>query len=418
MRILHVSHQYFPAIGGAERYFTDLSEELATRGHTVDVFTTRSNNYMTWANTLPPLATIHGVRVHRFRSLPRTRLTWHALSFGLERSLRTGQARYEPLVFYGNGPVSPGLAAALLQRAPAYDVIHINSLHYAHAWVAFAAASLHGVPVVITPHLHIQQPETFDIGYMRRILQGSDAVFADTAAEQRTLLERGLAHDAVVAGIGLGLDSFPAFDIASARARLGLPADAFIVLFLGRKTAYKGLPLLLDAFAALRRRRPDAVFLAVGPETGFSRGLWAERPHQDGVVVRDAVSDEKRLAALAACDVLAMPSTGEAFGIVFLEAWAYHKPVIAASIESAASLIDDTVDGFLVDTDHPGHLSRRLAQLAAQPELGPKMGENGHRKLCARYTLGAIADIVEGTYFRVLRRSRSSRKGQPLCAST
>ncbi len=72
----------------------------------------------------------------------------------------------------------------------------------------------------------------------------------------------------------------------------------------------------------------------------------------------------------AACDVLALPSVGEAFGIVYLEAWAYRKPVIAAAIESAASLIDDGVDGFLVDTEHPGLCGRRLAQLAARLELG------------------------------------------------
>ena len=122
------------------------------------------------------------------------------------------------------------------------------------------------------------------------------------------------------------------------------------------------------------------------------------------------------LAALAACDVLALPSVGESFGIVYLEAWAYRKPVIAAAIESAASLIDDGVNGFLVDTEHPGPLSRRLAQLAAQPELGRTLGEQGYRKLCARYTVGVAADIVEGAYYRV-RRKHAASEGLSPCTS-
>ena len=100
---------------------------------------------------------------------------------------------------------------------------------------------------------------------MRRILQGSDAVIAVSEAEGRFLIDQGLARDVVVAGNGLRLERFPPLDAAAARAKLGLPAGAFVVLFLGRKTAYKGLALLLDAFAALRRRHPAAVFLAIGP---------------------------------------------------------------------------------------------------------------------------------------------------------
>lgn len=416
MRLLHVSHQYAPAIGGAERYITDLSEELATRGHLVDVFTTRSQDYLTWANALPKWAMLNGVRVRRYRSLPRTRLAWHLLSLGIAQARRGDRPGYAPLMLLGNGPVSPGLAVGLLRQIRRYDLVHINSLHYAHAWVAYVAARRAGVPVVITPLLHIGQPETYDVGYMRRILRGCDAVFAMSEAERRLLLQRGLSRDVVVAGHGLRLERFPPLEPAAARAGLGLPADAFVVLFLGRKTEYKGLPLLLDAFAALRRRRPNALLLAVGAETDYSRRLWAKHAAQQGVIIREAVSDEERLAALAACDVLALPSTGESFGIVFLEAWAYGKPVIAAHIESATALIDDAVDGFLVNVEHPGDLSRRLVQLAAQPDVGRRMGENGRRKLHARYTVDVTADIIEGAYYRVCRMA-AARGGESLCAS-
>ena len=156
MRLLHVTHQYRPAIGGAEKYITDLSEELARRGHLVDVFTSRSVDYRTWRNELPAFEQLDGVNVYRFRSLPRTDITWRALRYGLEAYWHTRKRRYEPFIWYGNGPVCPGILRTILQNREQYDLVHINNLHYAHAWLAFQAARLRGLPIVLTPHLHAE----------------------------------------------------------------------------------------------------------------------------------------------------------------------------------------------------------------------------------------------------------------------
>jgi glycosyltransferase involved in cell wall biosynthesis len=182
------------------------------------------------------------------------------------------------------------------------------------------------------------------------------------------------------------------------------------MLFFGRKTEYKGLDRCLRAFLALRAQRPDVYFLAVGPESDFSRRLWTEHGVHDGLIIRDAVSEAEKLDALAACNVLAMPSTGEAFGIVYLEAWAYAKPVIGANIRSVASLIDDGVDGYLVDPDEPGQLLRCLSTLADDPCHAQAMGARGQAKLRRRYTIDCIAQIVEATYHRVLRHKRGRNR--------
>jgi glycosyltransferase involved in cell wall biosynthesis len=291
-----------------------------------------------------------------------------------------------------------------VRQAGRFDLVHINQLHYAHAATAYAAARLRRLPVVLTPHVHAEQRETFDVGYMRRMLQGSRMVLADTPAEREFLVAQGCeALSVVTAGHGLVLADFPAQDRAAARARVGLPADGFVALFLGRKAHYKGLEPSLRAFLHLRRRCPHAYFLAVGPETAESQRLWRTYGEQPGVIVRGAVSDEERLAALAAGDVLVMPSSGEAFGIVYLEAWAYAKPVIGAPIRAVTSLIDEGENGFLVAPDQVETLTARLAWLAEHPAQAAVMGAAGRAKLERRYTTARIADIVEGVYARALR---------------
>ncbi|CAN5603230.1 glycosyltransferase family 4 protein [soil metagenome] len=410
MHILHISHQYHPAIGGSERYITDLSEELARRGHTVDVYTIGSIDYHTWRTVLPPAERINGVNVQRFHSLARGKLAWRLLTFAVANYdfVHHSPRWLEPLIFYGNGPCSPTLFNAVLRTAPHYDLIHINQLHYAHAYTAFGAARLRKALIVTTPHLHAEQPQTYAAGYMRQILAQSDAVFAVTRAEQQFMLEEQLTDQVVLGGNSLDLRRFPPRTTGEARQRLGLPKDAFVVLFLGRKTEYKGLDVTLQAFAALRQLRADLLLLAVGPETAFSERLWSELGPLDGVMRHGAVSEELRLDALAACDVLVLPSTGEAFGIVFLEAWAYGKAVIGARIPAISSLIDDEKDGYLVAPRQPYELQRRLALLIENPALAQTLGERGRRKLHARYTVQQIGDTVEATYRRVMRRKAST----------
>ena len=292
----------------------------------------------------------------------------------------------------------------MLRQARQYDVIHINNLHYSHAYPAYWVARQCGVPVVITPHVHVEQRATYDVGYLRSVLQGSAAILADTREEQSFLIERAFNDLVVVGGVGIQLDRLPRLDRALSRAQFDLPSDAFVILFLGRKVEYKGIQLCVEAFVELRRTQPNVYLLAVGPESDFSRQLWARTGELDGLIVRDTVSDEERLHALNACDVLALPSTGEAFGIVYLEAWAYRKPVIGANIASVSSLIEDGGDGYLIDPKRPVELVTRLAALAAQREQAAEMGQCGRAKLERRYTLEHIGELVEGTYARVLRR--------------
>lgn len=414
MRVLHVSHQYAPAIGGAERYIIDLSEALVRRGHQVDLFTSRAIDYRTWQNELPAREQINGVNVRRFTALPRRGHTWRVLDIGLRYYWPKRNPFFAPFIYYGNGPVSPGLFGSILTQAKRYDLIHINQLHYAHAATAFAAARLRDVPIITTPHLHAEQRETYDVGYMQAVLRGSHLILADTEAERNFLVQQGFPPLQVAnGGYGLNLARFPQQACAAARARLGLPSDAFVVLFLGRKTEYKGLEPSLRAFLTLQRSHPHAYFVAMGPETPSSRKLWQEVRQEMGEVpnllVRDAVTDEERLAALAACDVFLMPSSGEAFGIVYLEAWAYAKPVIGAPIQAVSTLINDGVDGWLIEPTQVEAITARLAWLADHPEAAKAIGAAGHAKLLRRYTIDRIAEIVEGAYVRAKRRHQSQR---------
>ena len=405
MRVLHVTHQYRPAIGGSERFFTDVSEELVRRGHEVDVVTTRASDYRTWATALPGRETIDGVRIRRFRALQRRAYTWKTLSYGYGNYLRTRRRYYEPLMLFGSGPIAPGLALWTLLNAGRYDVVHIQTLPYAHVVYTFAAAKARGTPVIVTPHLHVDQPEVFDVGAFNDVLRRADMVVADTGREADFLV--GLGVDATrvrEVGVGLRLDEYPAADRGAIRDRLGIPRDAFVVLFIGRKVHYKGLAGVLRAHERLAPAHPDLWLVSAGPPADALERTPAQVPRW---IDFDAVSDAHKLELLNACDVLALPSTAEAFGIVFLEAWALGKPVIGARAGATPWLVTDGHDGLLVDPGDGDHLAGAIERLLADRVLGPWLGANGHRKLCERYALDRVAARFEDIY-RAVARTRST----------
>lgn len=412
MRVLHVTHQYPPAIGGSEKYIADISEELVRRGHQVDVYTSRSLDYHSWRNELSPFEIREGVGVYRFRSVQRRKLHWEMLHFGLQRYWRDRARRYEPLIFLGGGPLCPGMFWQLMIRARDYDLIHLNCLVYAPAGYGYAAARQRGVPVVVTPHAHAEQEVTYGIGYQRTVLQGSDHVLADTPAERSFLMEVGVNGGRITTGgTGLRPEDYPLQDQNRVRRQLGLPSDAFVLLFLGRKAEYKGFDLTLEAFKALQADHPRLWLLAVGPDTEFSESLLAGYQGLPGFLNLGEVPAETKLAALNACDCLVLPSSGEAFGIVFLEAWLMGKAVVGARTLAVSTVIDEGQDGFLAEAGDVNDLVAHLARLLEDPPLARYMGRQGRAKVLQHFTVSRITDVVEGTYLRVLRRcSRESKR--------
>jgi glycosyltransferase involved in cell wall biosynthesis len=412
MRLLYVTHQYPPAIGGSEKYVGDLSQDMASRGHQVDVYTSRSRDYRTWRSELAPRECLNGVSVYRFRSLRRTWLAWRALEWGLSGYWRTGARRFEALALLGSGPICPGMFAALLARVRQYDLVHLNGLVYSHSAYAYWVARRRGVPVVVTPIVEIAHRVTYDLGYQSRILQGCDHVLALTEGERAFLIERGVSPLRVTTGgCGVRITGSERCERTECRRRLGLPSEAFVALFLGRQVRYKGIEMTLDAFALLRRRYPDLLLVVAGPETDESRCLFARWRDAPGLLNLGRVSDEQRLDLLNACDCLVLPSTGESFGIVYLEAWSVGKPVIGIQTRAIATVIEEGEDGWLVPPGDPVALAEALARWIDAPHLARQMGERGRTKVLDRYTTARVADVAEGVYLRTLRARHTQSVG-------
>jgi UDP-glucose:(heptosyl)LPS alpha-1,3-glucosyltransferase len=147
---------------------------------------------------------------------------------------------------------------------------------------------------------------------------------------------------------------------AAARAELGIPSDAWTVLFMGSGFERKGLATLVEAFGAFADRGSRLVVIGKG-DAGPVRALAARLGVAERIVWLDPRTDGERW--YAASDAVALPSLYEPFGNVHLEALASGVPVVASSVAGGAELIQEGRNGAVVDPRNPAALAGALQRL-------------------------------------------------------
>lgn len=181
-----------------------------------------------------------------------------------------------------------------------------------------------------------------------------------------------------------------------------------VILHVGRMSAaeqYKGQDVLIEAMPAILAASPDAQLVLVGKGDDVER-LWMLAKSQSEVVQQAVfmtgfVSDEQLEQLYRSCYVFAMPSRGEGFGLVYLEAMAYGKPCIGSRIDSARCIIRHDETGLLVD--HPTHsreVAEHLMTILRQPELARSMGTAGYKLLNEYY----LFPHFQERFIRMLRQ--------------
>jgi glycosyltransferase involved in cell wall biosynthesis len=119
---------------------------------------------------------------------------------------------------------------------------------------------------------------------------------------------------------------------------------------------------------------------------------------RERIVRIDDFAESDKPSIFDAFDVFALPSTAESFGIAYLEAWLCRKPVIGASIGPTRCVIDDGVDGLLVDPDDSQDIAKSIIELLSDASQRRSMGEKGYAKTVSYFTWEQVTDKMEGLY--------------------
>jgi alpha-maltose-1-phosphate synthase len=339
------------------------------------------------------------------------------LTVHCQGSDRAGAVAHRPWpLLDGANPALRTISADLSMTAAAgrADLVH------SHTWYAnlagHLAGLLYGVPHVVTMHslepLRPWKAEQLGGGYAlsswceRTAVQGAAAVVAVSDGMRADVLAAypEVAPERVrVIRNGIDTREYAPDPDTDVLAKYGVDPGRPYIIFVGRVTRQKGLPVLLRAAAGLDPHaqlvlcagQADTPELAAEVD-GLVSGLTATRP---GVrLISGMLAKREIIQLLSHARVFACPSVYEPLGIVNLEAMACGAAVVASRVGGIPEVVADGETGLLVPPDDPDALADALNVLLRDPDRAAAMGERGRVRAAAEFDWAAIAAQTVALY--------------------
>jgi glycosyltransferase involved in cell wall biosynthesis len=301
--------------------------------------------------------------------------------------------------------------ASLLRIARAYrpDIIHTH--HSKAGLLGRSVAILTGIPRVHTFHGHVfegyfsPRVSAAIVTAERLLATRTSRLIALGPLQHDDLLARGIGRPDrfEVVPLGLDLEKFRGGDRADARARLSLPADAVIVVFVGRLVPVKRVDRMIRAFSVLHERRPDARLYVIGDgsERPGAEAQAAAAGLADAVVFCGWRSDVATW--FAAADFVALSSDNEGTPLAIIEAAAAGRPAVATEVGGVADVVEDGVSGLLAPVDDEAAFAAALIRLANDPALRDRLGAAAPAA-AERFGIARLVDDLERIYRDLLDR--------------
>jgi phosphatidylinositol alpha-1,6-mannosyltransferase len=311
---------------------------------------------------------------------------------------RVAWLRPESLAMYARFFLK-SLALAITHR---FDAIHAFRA-LPEGLVAWAVARLTFRPVVI--YAHGEELTTWGRGgkfkAMRFALRHANRVIANSEHTRDTLLEMGVDPARItVIYPGVDVSVFrPGLDIAGLREGLVIPPDAGLVFSVGRLSRRKGFDQVIRAVAKLREDGMNVqyVLAGIGDDWNYLAGLIREHNLQDAAHMIGAVCEQDLPRWMNACDVFAMPNRdidgdNEGFGMVFIEAAACGKPVLAGNAGGTGAAVLDGVTGLRVAGSALESVAQGLKSLLFNREAAEEMGRRGWSRAQTEFAWERVAE--------------------------
>lgn len=302
----------------------------------------------------------------------------------------------------GIGEVDPTFLAKIVKRP--FKIVHAHSPFVAGR-IASHVATLRNIPLVAT--FHSKYREDFSrvipseklvnqvIKLVVEFYERADEVWVPQESVIDVLREYGYKGPVEVVANGSDLVAdYPDAYFAEARTALGIAPDEFALLFVGQHIWEKNVRMIIDALEKLGDVRFRMFFVGTGYAAEEMKKLVSEKGLEDRVTFAGVVKDRERLKQYyAASDLFLFPSLYDTDGIVVKEAAALHSPSIMLETATAASVLTDGVNGFVVPDDLEA-FTGRIRSLSADPERVRKVGIQASRSLVRSWedVVGEVLD--------------------------
>jgi phosphatidyl-myo-inositol dimannoside synthase len=304
-----------------------------------------------------------------------------------------------------------GFAAALVTELTAHRPAAIV---YSHLGLARAQAYVPSIlerPYAVFLH-GVEAWGSLDDGDVRLLQRARLRLANSTFTASRVRAAHPSIGDVVPCPLALVDDGNSTRRPADAAEAEALPSDGPIVLVVGRmhaSEAYKGHDQLIDAWPAVVAQVANANLVVVGDGSDRPRLEHKSRLVAGGDRIRFLGFAPQALldACYQKASVFALPSRGEGFGLVYLEAMAHGLPCIGSRQDAAGDVILDGATGYLVDHTNCADLAARIVGLLTDDATRRAMGAAGNRRLATEFSEAAFGErliaAIEAAFGDTLR---------------
>lgn len=407
MHLLQVVHRYWPYRGGSEQYFQEMSERLVKKGHKVTLFTTDAWDieYVLFKNRkhLEILDENHnGVQIKRFRARHFRRDHCRAMR-------RLARLPFAPTrhIFTLPSAFLPGLYLHILRETIGdVDIVHASPMpHNSILYAGYLLARKNKIPFIITPFIHTAEDDGSPVirNYTKRhqisLLQKASLIVIQTESERNFLLKHGIRDDKLFTlGMGVNEEENIGGNGARFREEYGIGGDTAIVLHIGTLAFDKGTIHLIKALKTLWAKGKKVHLVLAGPPLSEVKRYLDHQGDNilNKITLLEFAQGQIKKDMFQACDLMALPSRAESFGIVYLEAWLAKKPVIGAFAGGAPYVIEDGKDGFLVPFGDVHMIAEYIDKLISEKALSRDFGNRGLCKVIENATWAKRYEAFEG----------------------
>ncbi len=196
------------------------------------------------------------------------------------------------------------------------------------------------------------------------------------------------------------VDSTPAR--ANLLSELDLPKDATLLGTVARLIPWKGHRFAIQALCHAGEEWDNVywLFIGSGPERQKLERMAAEYGVKDSLFFLGHRDDIPEL--MAAMDLMVHPTTGEAFGLIFLEAMTQGTPIVATNTGAIPEIVSDRETGLLVPPRDADELAHAISYLLERPDLLRKYGQKGRKRYENHFTVERMADEVRDAYHKLV----------------
>jgi glycosyltransferase involved in cell wall biosynthesis len=350
-------------IGGTEIATYNIARHLSNKGHDVHVITSIDKG-------MPEISSEYGFKVHRLSYYKKNKI------------IKVIQFWYK--IFLNMHTIKP-------------DIVHIQGV--GNGVPAVLTKLLFKVPYVVCGHGDdVYSSWSFKKPISKIVFSNADAVIALTSHMKKEMQKLCLRHVHVIPN---GID-VKKFNINKDEK---ISMNTKTILFVGRLNKIKGVEYLIQAVSIIRNNyNVKLIIIGDGEEKNVLKELADNLNLSDCICFTGLIDNDKIPEHMTQVDIFVLPSLSEGLPVVILEAMASGLPIVATNVGGLPDILEDGVNGFLVEPGNPEQLAEKIALLLMDNILRKKMSET-NRKETKKYDWCYVVEQFEEVYFSVCKNS-------------